>query len=304
MIIVIAFLWVSLMAAPAYAAPKKVSVKTVDYPVLLNGIQLSNRYLEELSGYSTINYSQWHAQYPLLEYKSITYVPMDWACCSLLNLNVSWSQGSGLDIKRGNPDQWKHFMLPTRNTKNASRQSASIVDFPVTVNGKPVENEKEPYPLLVFRDITYFPLTWRFAVEEFGWRYFFSMDDGLRIEADNCFRSYEEFLAPDQASSSPPLTSRVCFVRVRGDTRIWIEHHIHKFPWCHGVFVSQGGEVSRLVEPQYACFGNFEDSYFRVEDGWMYAKYSGPREGSADGTFYQEVPARVNIQTKEMQILE
>ena len=40
---------------------------------------------------------------------------------------------------------------------------------------------------MLFRDITYFPLTWRFAVEEFGWNYSFDNKAGLRITADNLF---------------------------------------------------------------------------------------------------------------------
>ena len=32
-----------------------------------------------------------------------------------------------------------------------------------------------------FREVTYFPLTWRFAVEEFGWEYRFDTDNGLTV---------------------------------------------------------------------------------------------------------------------------
>ncbi|WP_157047331.1 hypothetical protein [Alkaliphilus metalliredigens] len=42
---------------------------------------------------------------------------------------------------------------------------------------------KETYPLIIFRDITYFPLTWRFAVDEFRWDYSFSGESGLKIES-------------------------------------------------------------------------------------------------------------------------
>ena len=53
--------------------------------------------------------------------------------------------------------------------------------FAITVNGKSIDNSKEEYPLLVFRDVTYFPLTWRFAVDEFGWNYTFDGKTGLNI---------------------------------------------------------------------------------------------------------------------------
>ena len=43
----------------------------------------------------------------------------------------------------------------------------------------------EPYPLLTFRDVTYFPLTWRFAVDMFHWEYSFDSENGLVINSAN-----------------------------------------------------------------------------------------------------------------------
>lgn len=44
-------------------------------------------------------------------------------------------------------------------------------DYQIAVNtvvkSEFLDNSAEPYPLLNFRGVTYFPLTWRFAVEEF-----------------------------------------------------------------------------------------------------------------------------------------
>ncbi len=70
------------------------------------------------------------------------------------------------------------------NSKNARKQTARIADGKITVNGKVIDNSKEEFPLLVFRDVTYFPLTWRFAVSEFGWDYRFNQQEGLVIDND------------------------------------------------------------------------------------------------------------------------
>ena len=43
--------------------------------------------------------------------------------------------------------------------------------FNVTLNGQSTGNEYSKYPLIVYKDITYFSLTWRFAAEEFGRSY-------------------------------------------------------------------------------------------------------------------------------------
>ena len=53
-------------------------------------------------------------------------------------------------------------------TKGDTTVQFVIGNTDITVNGKTINNDEEPYPLLVFRDVTYFPLTWRFAVDEFG----------------------------------------------------------------------------------------------------------------------------------------
>lgn len=39
--------------------------------------------------------------------------------------------------------------------------------------------------MLSYRNVTYFPLTWRFAVDEFGWKYNFNSKTGLVIDAGN-----------------------------------------------------------------------------------------------------------------------
>jgi len=107
---------------------------------------------------------------------------------NLLNLDTSWTAEDGLVVTKGDPEIPKVFNYekPIEN-RNSRTQTATIIDSKVTVNGKVIDNESEPYPLLNFRDITYFPLTWRFAVEEFGWNYSFSESRGLNIMADTFF---------------------------------------------------------------------------------------------------------------------
>ena len=66
---------------------------------------------------------------------------------------------------------------------NKKSDKAEICSFNIVVNGKAIDNKKEEYPLLVYRDVTYFPLTWRFAVDEFGWNYSYSKVDGVSIDS-------------------------------------------------------------------------------------------------------------------------
>ena len=163
MIFCTALLALGLYVSPAFAANVTVTLPT--FPVTLNGVSIQ----------------QSHSQYPMIVYKDITYVPMTWHDSRLLGLESTWSQQTGLVIKKtGNADASKYKPYK-QNAVNAQKQTAVTASGKITVNGKQINNANEPYPLLVFRDITYFPLTWRFAVDEFGWNYHFDNKTGLTI---------------------------------------------------------------------------------------------------------------------------
>lgn len=105
------------------------------------------------------------SQYPLISYKDITYFPMTYDYCRALNLISTWT-GSELYIAYNRSTG----SLPVYDTqKNAAAYNASLPSYPIYINGKLIDNQKEEYPLLNFRGVTYFPMTWRFAAEEFNW---------------------------------------------------------------------------------------------------------------------------------------
>lgn len=135
------------------------------FDVTLNGQKVDNTY----------------SQYPLLVYKDITYFPMTYNTSRFLGLETNWNAVTGLGInKTGVAGKFDFY---NTNTRNNSSYQVAVPTFPITVNGKTIDNSKEMYPLLIFRDITYFPMTWRFGVEEFGWDYDFTQARGLVINA-------------------------------------------------------------------------------------------------------------------------
>lgn len=163
-----ALLAMGLSATPALAADVTVTLPT--FPVTLNGVTME----------------QSKSQYPMLVYKDITYVPMTWADTRLLGLESNWTQQAGLTIAKAATVQDQKtaqnaYKPYTTSTANAQSYKAVTASGKITVNGKAITNSSEEYPLLVFRDITYFPLTWRFAVNEFGWQYSFDQKNGLVI---------------------------------------------------------------------------------------------------------------------------
>lgn len=124
-----------------------------------------------------------YRKYPLIVYKNITYFPMTYYDARLLGLSTKWNKVDGLSVDK-NEGYFYEYVNEVNVDKNSNKQTAKIITSKIKVNGKEIDNAKEPYPLLLFRDVTYFPLTWRFAVDEFGWKYSFDNTNGLIISND------------------------------------------------------------------------------------------------------------------------
>ena len=163
-----ALLMVGLSATPAMAQTANATLPT--FPVILNGVVMEQQY----------------AQYPLLVYKDITYVPMTWEETRLLGLETTYTQADGLGVNKAAvvraqdvlQSEYEPYKMDKANEKS---HQAIVATGPIHVNYKSIDNASEEYPLLLYRDITYFPLTWRFAVDEFGWEYNFDHTNGLVI---------------------------------------------------------------------------------------------------------------------------
>lgn len=158
-----------LSVFPVNAKTSTVSVSTPGFPVILNGFATSD-----------------DEYFPLLVYKNITYIPLTQKMAEHLNLWVHWdSESTSLHIKKNSMknDFLSDFGTPSKNKVQFFK--ATKANYPIFVNGQKLNLSAEPYPVLNFRNITYFPLTWRFAVKEFGWQYHFSAKEGLNIRSLN-----------------------------------------------------------------------------------------------------------------------
>lgn len=165
---------VYLTATPVRAVAATATVVTEH--VVLNGITFNN-----------VN-----AKYPLLRYRDITYFPLTYDLCRFMGLGSQWSQQSGLQITKL---QDSAAYVPDENTINrAGNVPVSIPTYGIKINGKSIRNSSEPWPLLNYKGITYFPLTWRFAVDEFGWSYNWSAEEGLRIASPGAVSDARENL--------------------------------------------------------------------------------------------------------------
>lgn len=148
----LALLITSIISVSARAQGNEVTVKIAPFYTEIENVSVDNRYVE----------------YPLITYKDITYFPMTYNLCAFLGLRSGFEAEKGLyitSIPCAYESDAPLFGGEAVNSLSASYQ-AVIPTYPVYLNGQWIDNTKEEYPLLNFRGITYFPMTWRFAYEE------------------------------------------------------------------------------------------------------------------------------------------
>lgn len=141
--------------------------RIVDSPIFINGVLINN-----------VN-----STYPLLTYHDIVYIPLTWNYSRWMGLSVQWEERAGLTISRSG--QMNSYVADENTIQDMTRPvPIALPDYPVFVNGKAVaQDADEDWPLFNANGVTYFPLTWSFAVEEFGWNYNWSEEEGLQITA-------------------------------------------------------------------------------------------------------------------------
>jgi len=149
-LLVIVFL---LFISTVYAETDEVEVIIPDFDVRVNDVLINTQ----------------ESQYPILSYNNITYFPMTSDYVQAIGLTLKFNQNDGLEIsKNGQYSELEQRFLGSSNQLN-SVHKAELVPFKISVNGKVIDNSKETYPLLLYKNITYFPMTWRFCVDEFDW---------------------------------------------------------------------------------------------------------------------------------------
>ena len=141
---------------------KKVLVP--DYPFVINGTNIDFK----------------NSLYPVISYNDITYFPMTWHYCRMLGVTTDWNDETGLRVEKANTTAEP---IKYQRADNARELYAVLPKYDIFVNGKKIENDSEEYPLLNFRNVTYFPLTWDFIINEFGWNYTFDSENGLVINS-------------------------------------------------------------------------------------------------------------------------
>lgn len=148
------------------SADNKVTVQIPDYQVIIDD--------------SLVYYAD--SLYPFLNYKGITYIPMTFEYARALNLTTGWLEGTAFMVAY-NPCDDK---LPVYETTVNKKYNTAVVPtgYDIYVNAKKIDNGSSEYPLLNFRGVTYFPATWEYAVDNFGWKISFE-NNTFKINTEN-----------------------------------------------------------------------------------------------------------------------
>lgn len=153
---------VALSAIPTAEAAMRASVVTGK--VTLNGQVIDNK----------------TAKYPLLIYSNITYFPMTYHLSRFMGVSADWNNGSKtLDITAGGA---RTAYVAETGKKQSGSVSVTLPSYKISVNGAQINNKEGKYPIFNYNGITYFPLTWAYAVDSFGWSYQWDAVNGLRID--------------------------------------------------------------------------------------------------------------------------
>ncbi|HEY3425662.1 MAG TPA: hypothetical protein VGL27_12760 [Negativicutes bacterium] len=228
--------------------------------------------------------------YPIIVYKDTTYVPMTYNDSRFLGLETDWSLDNGLQVNKSSEQL---FYNSNKGYANSTLERAVLPEFKISVNGKVIDQKSETLPLLVFRDITYFPLM-RYGVDEFNWTFSFDSNNGLIINSK----------AVTTGSTTIPAGAKV-YSQAFGNITVILDRSSDNQPG--NLYVKENNNTKRIGNPNYIYGVSYSkqgknETYNPVNslilsDRWVYIvaidSYASPLVSKN---------VRVNIDTNEIQL--
>lgn len=123
---------------PKVSLNTKITAKLPTFDITLNGVKIENN----------------ARLYPFIVHNDITYFPMTYYDSRFLNLKTEWNSKTGLKVLKG--DESSGYIADTTKIKHPSTMNPTLAVFDIHINGKEINNQNEPYPLLLYKDITVF----------------------------------------------------------------------------------------------------------------------------------------------------
>lgn len=230
----------------------KVSLPTFD--ITINGNTVDNDY----------------RKYPFIVYKDITYFPMTWYDSRLLGLESTWSHNNGLEIMKSKVTS--SYEPYRTNKKNAKTNYADIREGTIKLNSATINNKKQDYPFLTFNQVTYFPLTWKYAHDEFGWAYKWDAKKGLTITSDN--QKIRTVQLPSESKASPVAVFGGYYYFTEMDKT---NHYVYRTPINN--LKAKEKVFAYAIDTSYAL-NIVRDFFVQDEELWFYYHQGGGVMGS------------------------
>ncbi len=121
-----------------------------------------------------------NAKYPLLSYSNITYFPMTYHLSRFMGVETDWNgTAKSLNIYAGGA-QSAYVAEPGKAPRGSV--SVTLPSYKVYINSALSNDVDDTWPIFNYNGVTYFPLTFRYAYESFGWGYQWDAENGLRID--------------------------------------------------------------------------------------------------------------------------
>lgn len=155
------------------------------------------------------------SDYPLLNYRGVTYIPLTWQVCRHLGLVQEWDEATQtLEL------------LATTETEPVKRQFESRyygsqeVDVELSqasLKWQGLQIDLGEYPQIEYKDVQYIPLTWDFIGGKLGWEIRWNDVEGLvihrfgdpnAIRDEQRFRAFASFMQTQNKSLSDREAAR------------------------------------------------------------------------------------------------
>ncbi len=152
----------------AVSAATEVASHLPEFDIVVNGRYVENRM----------------RQYPFIIYNDITYFPMTYNDCAFLGVTNDWTPENGTVITTTASNGIYDDLIRPEGTSDWHPLYDGLLSYitegKITVNGRKIDNSTQQYPILTYKDVPYFPLTWDWCTE-FGWTINFDAANGLSV---------------------------------------------------------------------------------------------------------------------------
>lgn len=177
-----------------------------------------------------------YAEYPIITYKDVSYIPLTYDLCQSFSINCGWDNEKGLYIVNHNTNTVNTFELkpfggymvnPLQN-----RYKATVPTYNIYINGQNFDNKNQEYPILNFRDVTYFPLTYDIVNNELGWFINWDAEKWLLELKPNHYQKLSPYIAKmedDHTVLKEQIGVYKTSINEYGDTHYSLDHYYYNY---------------------------------------------------------------------------